>query len=124
MNVKLLEQVAAMIEKYSENFYMGAWTIGTLVADKQVAPDCKTTGCIAGWAIAIVDGAADGQQYDTFAFREKATDYLHLSDAQAERLFYLDCWPDRFTEDYARAPKRGQIAAERIRHFIATNGAE
>jgi len=59
--------------------------------------------------------------------RAAASCLLGIDQRTANRLFSLAAWPEKFCEpfDAAKTPaKRARIAAERIEHFIATDGAE
>lgn len=140
MNVKLLEQVKAMILKFPEHVNMDMWSEGTLIADKQSAPLCGTAGCIAGWALAVEHGALTKEFVMDNNIAEAAAELLGLLSSgaeidieamkgfEADRLFYTELWPTEFRLAYydtpARSSYRGQVVADRIDHFIATGGKE
>jgi hypothetical protein len=75
-------------------------------------PACGTTGCIAGWAVGLVDGVE--ALFDRRVNIEaRAMDYLDLDYAQKERLFYFfPQYSQRGTPEYARA------VADHIDRFI------
>lgn len=144
INQQKLEQVCVMIDRYPENLDMDTWTDGgTLVADKHTAPSCGTTGCVAGWVMALEHGAACKEDFYNddsrllFSFAEAAAEVLGLTLYQARKLFYLSYeeeddddglrWPISFSKDYlnAKTPReRADATIARIKHFIATNGQE
>jgi hypothetical protein len=91
------------------------------------APPCGTVACIAGWAVALVDGmdaiTAPGA-YDHIA--ERAEELLGLSDDEGWalwRVFFHTEWPARFRRRYESAKRQGaraRAAADYIDHIIAT----
>jgi hypothetical protein len=123
MNVKLLREIAKVIQEKPKQFSLASWhksktdgvqgVLCNLPKAKQVA--CGTTHCIAGWAQVLapdrdctVPARADGQRV------------LGLSNEQANRLFFGEYWPKGYGGYRTNAAK----AAARIEHFIRTNGAE
>lgn len=104
---------------------------------------CQSAGCIFGWAILLagipvsldLDGAADDED-EVYC---KAADWLGLkrnpdpghydyTPLEADRLYSMPLWPRQFVHRMAtagiRSPQSAAVAAERIDHFIATQGAE
>lgn len=132
MNIQLLLQVKEQILKEPLQFRMENWFSDV---SPFFIPNCGTTACIGGWAVAILkqitprEAALENGVTD-FSRNAAARYALLLTEAQAERLFYRTSWPDRFRDDYLWArhnqdmTKAAQVAAERIDHFIATNGNE
>lgn len=125
INVELLNRVADHIEKHSEQFDIDNWNKTTVSKPSWWAklrgaqPVCKTTYCIAGWAV-VLSGLRCEDNIPAQAQR-----LLGLTLDQAKKLFYKTHWPSYFTQSgKAQHVQNAWIAAERIRHFIATNGAE
>lgn len=60
----------------------------------------------------------------------EAREFLKLSPEQADRLFHVDDWPEKFAERYRVAEYDGdhkamaEVTAARIEHFIKTKGDE
>lgn len=107
MNVELLEKIAEVIVNDPAHFDMNYFTHETA---------CGTTHCIGGWAETI-SGVHDYEDYS-------GATALEMDGDQASRLFFADEWPERFQgekDPWSPTPKQ---AAARIRHFIATDGAE
>ena len=131
MNVKLLKWISNQIEKEPESFEM-AGVIST--------NSCGTACCIAGWALvknfskrmhSKIDPkrVTRSKEFNSIKFdwELKASVILELDVYQANRLFFTYNWPERFHSNYNNATTKqeiAEIAIERIRHFIATNGAE
>ncbi len=134
MNVKLLKKVRAEILKRPTQVNMQEW-FGRKRA-KRGFPKieaCGTTGCIAGWIFTI------GQDYNTIKTAKKEF-YQTLSfgdvgeragvlaeiDNQSD-LFFIQYWPEQFQKRLAKAKSPAEYAkvvADRITHFIKTNGDE
>lgn len=139
MNIELLEQIKARILAEPDAFRMDTWS-------------CGTAHCIAGWALVLNNLSIANP--DDHAVNQRLTDgrrpiavaatLLGLDggeegewdETEAVRLFCTYAWPERFEDRYdesyddgpddlpSRRRARAEIAAERIDHFIATNGAE
>lgn len=111
MNTELLLRVKAQILKDPKHFDMSDWEEKT---------DCGTCRCISGWAVALSGNSSLEPNQGHIP--------LELSgDDQRERLFFNDNWPHKFQQAYGEgiyASDRAQAAADRIDHFIATEGAE
>ena len=142
MNVELLEKVKKRILKQPKRLNMQYW--GTAVEGCGFVlqiPPCKTQACIAGETVLAkrlvkIDKVNGGFLFPKGEFRiaDKAAALLNLSNEQADRLFYTKsirynggCWPAQFDKAYKEALtplERAKVAAARIDHFIATNGAE
>jgi len=136
VNVKLLEKVRAAIlaepaqfvmsELYSEGEALGSFDVPRKI------PNCGTAACVAGWAVTLGARFRNPKTASASSFRngwmaERAEELLVLNYVQGNRLFYVHEWPqsflDRWREDET-LKGRARIAAERIDHFIATDGAE
>jgi len=122
-------------------------TTGYEIKDDKV-PACRTTGCVAGWTIFLnnlklwkdfLKNAKDaGENINLKNETEPmdvAAEILGLSEEEALRLFVFSSrsvgtnegWPEKFSGRYQRAKTaktRAKVTAERIEHFIHTNGAE
>ena len=135
MNVQLLEQVRDHIVEEPRRLDMGHW-LRESDEDDSNAPACGTTGCIAGWAVTIAKFGTDPKaarsawEGEQIALISVAEEELQISDAEAEKLFYVTYWPRLLKEGYFDAEHRvdhqamAQITAERIDHFIGTGGLE
>jgi hypothetical protein len=124
---KLLEVKKAILE-HAEDFDMDHWYLNRY--NDETHEVCGTTGCIAGWAIALdaklpLKDACYGLGISDYA--EAGCTALGLSYATDHAaLFYRTHWPAPFSMVYkaARAVNNRQemalITAARIDHFIAT----
>ena len=114
MNIDLLLKVKEQILKQPELFDMSRWFLPT---------ECGTAACIAGWAWLL-----SGREEREFSGdRTRMVPQLDLTAEQERSLFHVCDWPRIFAGHYksARTPAyRARIGAERIDHFIATNGDE
>lgn len=73
-----------------------------------------------GWPSVRYDGTIKGCELT-------ARNLLGLTMLEGNRLFYTHEWPKRFKDGYAKAKTpagRARVGHNRIKHFIATNGAE
>ena len=137
MNVDRLLAVREMILRYPENFDVLGWSNGTVVADKHAAPACGTTACIAGWALAMRDGAFNEAMYfvndkndvdfydNLLNLKQEAADYLGIDVESADKLFVGHFWDEDLKTSYLKEkdPKiRADIAAARIDRYILSAG--
>lgn len=124
--------------------YEKAHVRGRAVAEKDATREqCGTTACIAGEACVMYGKArleygymvptkkSLGRSYAWVDWEEEGRKLLGLTAAQADRLFCsADGWPEPFASRYLKAKQEGDhqaaacVAAERIKHFIDTNGEE
>lgn len=125
MNTELLLKVKAAILAEPLKFDMDTWF------DESEDSPCKTTACIAGHALAIEEKRETLKPGLEYAYSSKAGDIgqelLALDEDQRAVLFSIGGWPDKFQCAYARArnsKQRAKSAADRIDHFIATEGRE
>lgn len=123
MNTELLLKVKAAILAEPLNFDMTDW----FMPDKE--SPCGTTACIAGHAAVISIGAESLKEGQRYWFEELPNigEILGCDFWQKGRLCYVEQWPEDFLDRYLKADNRTEralIAADRIDHFIATNGAE
>jgi hypothetical protein len=110
--IDLLRQVQAKIKAEPENFDMTDW-------------HCGTAHCIGGWFCALA-----GSEHSLWELNN------HFTTAEENRLCYVNYWPEQFSTAYlalcsdAWHPKpdkrkeAAEIAAQRIEHFILTEGRE
>lgn len=140
MNVPLLQEIRARIVAEPDAFRMDVWS-------------CGTAHCIAGWAL-VLNGMTVGNPEEGAVFQRLSDgrrpmpvaaellgighygpDNESFEETESDRLFCTYAWPSDFEERYESYDDddkngslvrraRAQIAAERIDHFIATNGAE
>lgn len=127
MNTELLLKVRDAILAEPLKFDMRDW-----LAQSENSP-CGTTACIAGWAASIHLGHEklsetarlfNSNDSDDEFFPEE---YLDIGPFEQDILFYKSNWPEPFRSQYLTAKNaadRARAAADRIDHFIATNGAE
>lgn len=123
MNTELLLKVKAAILAEPLKFDMCWWFL-----ESDDSP-CGTAACIAGHAVAI------DQKFKTLKRGLKMNDEveslaknaLMLTEVQSFRLFGVGYWPPEFEQKYfvANTPQEmAKVAADRIDHFIATDGEE
>lgn len=91
-------------------------------------PECNTVGCIAGWTC-ILAGFKTQESLQGYGVQNKAEALLDIASWEAQKLFYVDSWPQPFKADYLSpktktAVQRARIAAKRIDYFIKTNGED
>jgi len=126
MNEALLRQVMDEIRKEPKQFDITSWF------DRQASESpCGTTGCIAGWAVALVHHKGDlkaASQNPILYPGKVGQKLLELSYEEKQRLFFLEHWPKAYRDAYwangATAQCRARATVARIEHFIATEGKE
>lgn len=133
MNIKLLRKIQKAILKEPRQFDMDRW-----YSFASSVPNCKTTACIAGWAIAcdrkvkplLAARTFDGEfgvNTHSITYSGKpgdvAAQLLGIDLDQREKLFQVGNWPRKYYIAYQRADtykQRARIAFNRIGHFIKT----
>lgn len=138
MNVELLRKVQAEILKEPRRFRMDKWVNLDAVGVGDSDPPCGTAACIGGYAVILAQGEVDHVE----DWKKRAEDLwghggsfagvtarqqLELTSQEAERLFYINGWPDEYANQYVgtiNPAKRARIACDRIDHFIKTEGRE
>lgn len=136
VNTKLFEQVMEQIESNPEHFEMQSFFAADtykLCSREAVMKDlisesrCGTTACIAGWAITLHH--KNNLLSDGFAIcgptEDAATGILGINYDEAQRLFYVENWPDPYRREYIDAEQpeeRVRISVDRINYFLATKG--
>jgi len=97
-NIKLAKQIQEQIRKEPRQFYMGYWFTNGYGDD---IPNCGTTACIAGWALALSWGL-NPRQAEARTNRLKtperdlACKKLRITQFQGTKLFFRESWPTRF----------------------------
>jgi len=124
INVELLNRVAEYIASDYEHFDMDEWELKPhhrpWYQRYITKRDCGTTRCIAGWTCFLSGNISPNTP-------NEAQQLLGLTYEQANRLFYRRNWPEPYRshiEDCTSKTDNAWTAAQRIRHFIKTNGAE
>jgi hypothetical protein len=124
MNTELLLRVKAAILEEPNKFDMGMWFEDAA---------CGTTACIAGWSVALSENLKDLR--DGFSFWGKldgtisghAAKAIGVDELTADKLFYTNNWPEdleRLFNNAHSTEERAKVAADRIDHFISTEGRE
>jgi hypothetical protein len=120
MNIELLEKVKNQILEHPESFNM-------------ISFEFKGVRCILGWAVKLGEVPEDLQaKFEVAGPIRKASYILDLTVAQCEMIGCTYSWPQQFRVAYTMVDGntetqqrlRARIAAERIDHFIATEGKE
>ncbi|CAB4143233.1 hypothetical protein UFOVP434_100 [uncultured Caudovirales phage] len=98
MNIKLLREIQELIAARTDAIIMDVFVTGNKDNNKQYKDfDCKTAGCIAGWAILL--GAPEKIKEPGQIFTENyvatANSLLEL-EINPKTLFYPDYWPINF----------------------------
>lgn len=131
INAELLLRVAEHVEAHPKELDMFEWgkkkrkpsDVATLMGQQIVvkAGEQYTVGCIACRAVILSGGTAKGNN------AAQAQRLCGLTFEQAQRLFYVQNWPEPFRANFFFANEskedsegRAWITAERIRHFVAT----
>lgn len=127
MNTELLLKVKTAILADPEKFDMESFY------DVNADTACGTTACICGHAIfeaGRIDSLEAGYGREGYSDEDEGGELLGLTNPTARRLFYCKRWPDYFYDRYVNArfdedrSEMAKVAAERIDHFIATEGNE
>lgn len=142
LNVALLLRVKEAILAHNERFDMAIWVSRTVVDPQdgaidyesvntfgELAHNCDTVGCIAGWTVAI--GSPTQEKYATLA-SEVAARLLGIPNSLRDTLFYTTAWPSLYEDEYERVnqsltltkaekqKRYAEIAAARIDALIRT----
>lgn len=148
INVELLERVKAHILEEPRRFDMSTFVARASDPSLLLAPDmrpaCGTVACIAGWAVFLSSGLPKKITEDLYeSIESHAAGLLGLGleagdlddeeddpdgESEVSRLFYVPNWPAEFRRRYRHTENdptaRARVAADRIDHFLKTNGAE
>lgn len=117
---ELLLKIKDLILEKPDTINMYHWhQRGNYIPDD--AQDCGTVHCIAGYAQVLTKRFGEDPEF-------VGKTALGLTNDEAVRLFLLREWPGHFQCDYekyfASTPESAKVVADRIDHFIATNGQE
>jgi len=125
MNIPLLLKVKAAILAEPLKFDMDSFF------NRSVTSPCGSTACIAGHAVAITHRwkklETGVKKFDLVGCGDEAQELLGITFNQRWALFQLYAWPPKYSRAYRMATSsngRARVAANRITHFIRTNGAE
>ncbi len=131
MNVELLLEVKKAILEEPLRIDMDTW------ANQDLAVPCGTVGCIYGWGQALQTGlrGVDLWNYirdtviDCAGSRVGPSENpFEITNEQASRLYFWEKWPleykNRLKVLFEQTPGYAQVVADRIDHFIATEGRE
>jgi len=113
---QLFLDIADAIEAQPELYNQGQWFDYDM--------DCRTTCCIAGWALRLADTATfwelveDGPAERNFDYiQEKAIELLGLSESEASKLFWMNARP--IDENMTMADALRKIAGgDPIEHLV------
>lgn len=119
-----LRRVVAVMEAEPKRSAMRIWLArGQTILDRGLkVPDCKTVGCIAGWAVMQYGDSDEKRDSACDRVRASAERLLGLTRAQSNALFVDIYWPLHLEQRLYRS--RPQTAAhvrlikERVEHFI------
>lgn len=78
---------------------------------------CSSPGCLIGWA----------KTFAKVGDRDALSAKLHLDMNAISRLWYLDEWPTKHKRTYNQAKTlagNARVAANRIKHWLKTDGKE
>lgn len=117
MNIKLLREISDVIQRKPSKFAMRFLHQG---ADGEATTlECGTAHCICGWAQILGHPRAQNGPDGENAFG--------VDRYQLQRLIFISGWPKEFSVRYELLKTnraKARCAAQRIEHFIATDGAE
>ncbi len=130
MNVELLTKVRDAILEEPRRIDMQTWA--KAVDDVP----CGTVGCIYGWGQALLTNLR-GKRLEEVVGSSIRYEGLYnlpidnpfgLTEEQAKCLYFTDTWPAEFSNrlefEVDQTPEYARIVADRIDHFIATEGRE
>jgi hypothetical protein len=139
MNIKLLRKIQKRILEEPAQFQMDSWFLN----NPNMIPNCGTAACIGGWAVTlgkrrkrpstIACKLASCAPHETFRvhhenavlMNSEINKYLRLDDEQRKRLTDFSYWPEKYRKLKSEGSSEyAKQAAERIDHFIKTNGEE
>jgi hypothetical protein len=134
MNVELLQKIKTHVLEEPKRVYMSSWRIRGDDIERAglMRPECNTVCCISGLATELSGsknciGRADllGLQGDPgYPTRRQASGKDPAS--QAQRIFYVSCWPTKWRRTLERtfpqSQEYAQVVADYIDYFIKTEG--
>jgi hypothetical protein len=120
INVELLGRVRDHILEDTRRFNMDRYVNVAYGTD---APHCGTIGCIAGWAVMLVEGIPEEISDSYYAgVAEDARRLLGLTYWEAENLFHVSMWPKEYKDRFLAADsidEEAKVAADFINAIIA-----
>lgn len=112
MNRQLLYDIADHIENVPESWDLSLWA--DKASSRSTSPVCDTVGCVAGWAVMLVNPIARGhvaaghhRWVDQFAWSAEATKALDLPVHEADVLFGSNTWWGTQMRAFGFEPKDG-----------------
>lgn len=134
--ISLLRKVAKHILAEPKRYDQHNWILkGSSILSKSAVhnyeddiPRCGTVGCLAGW-ICVLTGSKTRTKHQEVAAAALGMPYKEgIAEHITDKLFLcVRYWPDTYRLAYENAnghADRAKAAANRIEHFISTDGAE
>lgn len=124
MNIELLRKVQEQIMAEPKRLNMQFFIMKRENSKNYLRqwPACGTVGCIAGWTVQMSGFA---YEHDS-SVGVKAAALLDITFSQADRLFHVHFWPERFRNSIRifppQSPEYALVTKERIDYFIDTKG--
>lgn len=144
VNERAFYEVMDRIAEEPRNFEMNWWVADKERIARHYGPHstrfrdheggCGTTVCMAGHAVAaavmrekgcgFLDACLSMLPFE-YTVQSRATAILGITPEQAEALFYIQHWPEKFYGAYHchenNSPQgRANVAIERMKHFLKT----
>ncbi len=95
MNLENLSKVRDRIAEVGvEHCFMGTYAIGEVSASGE--PDCGTSACIAGWALAVKNGSFVQKVFGVPSLHYANEAAVFLGFAEENNLFWGSKWPARY----------------------------
>lgn len=133
VNLRLYNAAMKAIADEPSQFDMQTWYAGSILDTKGNlihAPNCGTTACFGGWAMALSKrknpkeaSKVIRRSFGTEALAQRA---LKLPVGHSDRLFVHTEWPDDWGYDYEVLAESGhhrraaQVALKRFKHYLLT----
>jgi hypothetical protein len=117
VNINLLDQVVGFLEKNPKAWFQSEWIrqanlLPVKIEGLEDFENCGTTGCVAGWTVAIADPAfAKTHSDDDIA--QRAEELLGLNAADASAIF-------NYTHEYDPVSGERRVSWEEMKEKIAT----
>lgn len=122
MNTKLFEHIIECIQAEPTQFDMYMWQIWNTKEST-----CGSTACIAGWAAwltspdSVKDLDNNVLNLGYWEISSQAIKALEITEEQAQKLFHVDNWPEKYRNEYRLLldpQKLADCAVERIKYFM------
>lgn len=128
MNIELAQRMVTQMRAEAHRVRMSQWVgrYGLLSTIGEVAEDCGTTGCVAGWAVLLSEEHQDiNFVRDDINWEKEGLRLLGLH-ADDRYLFFTDEWPeeafDVWWERKHAGEEEGTIIADLIELLIKFDG--